>query len=1692
MSNLFRMRLALLVALALAWTATDTCGAGDSDKQVFRAGAAAIDITPTKFPVIVNGYFNERTADSAQDRLMARAVVLDDGTTRLAIVVVDNLMIPRELFDDAKELAHQATGIPTDRMLISATHTHTAPSAMACLGSGADLEYQNFLPGQLAKAISLAAENLTAARIGWTVVQDHEHNHCRRWIFRSDRMNVDPFGERNVRAHMHPGHQSPNHIGPSGPEDPDLSILSVQTADGRPLAVLANYAMHYYGATALSADFCGRFGAAFAELIDAANVQPPFVGIMSQGTSGDSMWPDYSQPAPHRDLDVYTEAVAGVAKSAYDKIAYHDWVSLAMAETKLALRRRVPNDERLAWARETVASFEGRAPNGMAEIYAREQIYLHDEPEVELKLQAIRIGELGITALPNEVYGITGLKLKGASPLATTFNIELANGAQGYIPPPEQHALGGYTTWAARTAGLEVEAEPKIVATLLELLEQVAGKPQRPIVAPQGDYSQAVIASKPAAYWRLSELAGTQADDATGSFHGVYEPGVAFYLPGPTGPGFSNDGRGNRAAHFAGGRVRAAVKELGNSYSVEFWFWNGLPHDARAVTGYLFSRGANADETAAGDHLGIGGTHREDLAGKLIFFNGNELNQILVGRTELALKTWHHAVLTRDDDRVNVFLNGNPQPEISGEAARGYADGVVEMFLGGRSDNLYNLEGKLDEVAVYDRVLTAAEVTAHFAASGHAVLVPVKLDTTSALQPDPPPKTPAESLAMHQVREGFVVELVAAEPLVIDPVAIAWGADGKLWVVEMADYPSGMDGNGKAGGRVRYLQDTSGDGKYDKSTLFLDGINFPTGVLPWNKGVLVTAAPEIFYAEDSDGDGKADVRQTLYSGFFEGNQQLRVNGLRYGLDNWIYCALGSHHGGYAADTKIRSAKSEAMIHVGGRDFRIRPDTGLLDPLAGPSQFGRNRDDWGNWFGVQNSYPLWHYVLEDNYTRRNPHIAPPDPRKQLLLPANPKVYPVTSEKRFHSFEQSGHFTSACSAMIYRDELLFGGGETQHSFTCEPFHNLVHHAVLRDDGVSFHAERAKEEQQSEFFASADRWCRPVMARTGPDGTLWIVDMYRYMIEHPQWLPKAGQEELKPYFRSGDDRGRIYRIYPQGTSPRQVPQLSSMNVEQLVAQLESPNGWQRDVAQQLLVERQDANALPPLTKLAAGSDVALARLHALCTLDGLNALNVDVLERALRDPHPGVRRNAVRLAEPLAAQHPELIGLVLPLAHDADAKVRLQVACSLGQWQDPRIGEALVRLALNDPQDAYINAGVMSSLNKTNIAEALATAIAARADGEQTDDMTGRLLALAVDLKHHEAIATAVQEVSKNRDGKFAAWQFAAVADLLDALARHDLAIESLGDAAVSTQIGAIISAAHEYAVNDDVDQTVRASAVRLFAQQKNQLREDLRALGELLVPQTPAAIQDAVVAHLARQRSREVADVMLANWKGHGPARRAQILSVLATRKDWVEVLLDNMEKGNVVSADIDIATRQRLATRKEADLSARLEKLLALASTTDRQEVLARFGAAAATAGDLQRGTALFDTKCGKCHKIGEKGHEVGPNLLSLTNKTPQSLLAAIFDPSQAVEPKYLNYTVITVDGLSYTGMLASETGNSITLLGPESKQQVVLRSEVEVMQSTGKSMMPDGMEKELTIQDCADIMAFIAGASAAATPPSGN
>ena len=701
---------ASMVMISMAWF-----GRANATVKVFRAGAHIVDISPTVFPVIVNAMFTERSASAVVDPLNARALALDDGASTVVLCVVDTCMMPRDLIDRAKLLASQQTGIPTSKMLVSATHTHSAPAAMACLGSRVDEGYAAALPAKVAEAIAGAFRNLEPARVGWAVIDDWDHTFNRSWIRRPDKILNDPFGNPTVRANMHPGHQSPDAIGPSGPVDPGLSILSVQSRKGRPVAVLANYSQHYYGSPLLSSDYYGRFAHHLSTLIGATESAPAFVGIMSQGTSGDLMWMDYGAPSKDIGYDAYAREMAQNAFQACRKIRYRDAANLKMAERELSLDYRVPDEPRLAWARNVASALEGRLPKTMPEIYALEATYLHARPRTTLKLQALRIGDLGITAIPNEVYAITGLKLKAQSPLQPTFSIELANGAEGYIPPPEQHKLGGYTTWPARTAGLETQAEPRIVETLLTLLEEVSGRPRRKVAEPHGQYAKAILNARPVAYWRMNEIITSTARDAAGKGnHATYEDGIALYLPGVgSGEGVSPNPRItpssfsgsqiNRAPHFAGGRLRSALKSVGNRYTVEFWFWNGLSVDARGVTGKLFSR-------ASGDRLGITGANGP--VGRLFFATSNGPTTPLVGRSEIPLRTWTHVALVRDNRKVIVYLNGNSTPEISTETVLPpVEDG--EWFIGGSVNNTANFEGKIDEAAVFNRALTSSEIAAH-------------------------------------------------------------------------------------------------------------------------------------------------------------------------------------------------------------------------------------------------------------------------------------------------------------------------------------------------------------------------------------------------------------------------------------------------------------------------------------------------------------------------------------------------------------------------------------------------------------------------------------------------------------------------------------------------------------------------------------------------------------------------------------------------------------------------------------------------------------------------------------------------------------------------------------------------------------------------------------------------------------------
>ncbi|MEZ6137999.1 MAG: LamG-like jellyroll fold domain-containing protein [Pirellulaceae bacterium] len=677
-----------------------------------QVGAAIVDVTPNQLPVLVNGGMTSRSVDQVKTHVNARALVLDDGQERIGIVVVDSCMVPKHLADEAKQLIETRTSLRADRILISATHTHTAPSSMGALGTDADPNYVPFLRQKLAEAMVAAEANLRPAQVGWGSAMAPEFTALRRWVRRPDRVALDPFGNPTVRANMHAASNPDDAIGPSGPEDPQLSMIAFQTLDGKPLAVLSNFSMHYFGDSAISADYFGLFCDGLqahlseSEAGSGGDLQP--VAIMSHGCSGDIWRRDYMQrrAVAEGTIDEYAQGLLGVATKVYDSIEYQSDATLSMLETRLKLRYRTPDAQRLEWAQRIVQELDGELPKTQPEIYAREQVFLHEMQETEVVLQAIRIGDIAIATTPNETYALTGLKLKRQSPLERTMIIELANGGDGYIPPPEQHVLGGYNTWAARSAGLEETAEPKIVAADLRLLEQVCRRPRRSLTQSRGPATQALLAAKPLHYWRLDEMSGPAAVDcANGQSNAFYEAGVIFFLEGPESltprnkDRFTQADEVNRCAHFAGGRLAAQLTQLDQDYHVSLSVWNGMPIDARPVTGWFFSRDQPYSLTDSGVHVGLSGSDG-GLPGRIIVQVGSE--PVRIGTTAIERWSWHRVAIVKSSDRLSVYLDGGTEPEVSVMLPDTVATPSHHFYFGGRSDNDSNWQGCLDEIAVFD------------------------------------------------------------------------------------------------------------------------------------------------------------------------------------------------------------------------------------------------------------------------------------------------------------------------------------------------------------------------------------------------------------------------------------------------------------------------------------------------------------------------------------------------------------------------------------------------------------------------------------------------------------------------------------------------------------------------------------------------------------------------------------------------------------------------------------------------------------------------------------------------------------------------------------------------------------------------------------------------------------------------------
>jgi len=671
--------------------------------------------------------------------------------------------------------------------------------------------------------------------------------------------------------------------------------------------------------------------------------------------------------------------------------------------------------------------------------------------------------------------------------------------------------------------------------------------------------------------------------------------------------------------------------------------------------------------------------------------------------------------------------------------------------------------------------------------------------------PGPAPKSAEESLKTLQVAAGWQVEWVAAEPLVQDPVFVDWDEQGRMWVVEMGDYPfapgertkDGAVGQEKVSalqaGRIKILTDENGDGVYDRAVVFLDGLRHVTGLAFWKGGVFVSQIPDVFFAKDTNGDGVCDERETWFNGFTAGNPQHLVNGFCWGLDGWLHGANGDSGG------EITCVKTGQKVSLGTNDFRFHPETGAFELEAGRTQYGKWRDDYGNWFGNNNSTMAWHYHLPMKYLERHPERVAKGLRS--VVNEDKRVYPIAQAmRRYNWAEATNTLTSGCSPIPWNRS------DADWLLVCEPQNNLVHREVLDYQSFPIRSSRHPADQGRELVASTDHWFRPTMARPGPDGALYVVDMYRLVLEHPEWIPAEIARGLD--LRAGEGMGRIYRVSETGQGKAGPVMIAAAGA---VKEMASLNRWRRDTAQRLLVEAGDAAVVTGLKQVAASAEALAVRIQALWMAALLDDEERGALVAALRAGHPQVR------------------------------------------------GAALVA------------------------------------------------------------------------------------------------------------------------AGSDEVDAEELAS---WFAAEKKQ----------------------------------------------------------------------------QVVAAPV-------------------ITKV-----NVDRQKVVARYVKdVAGLVGDAKRGAAVYQRACMACHQLGQMGIELGPELTTVAAKPVEQILEAIFDPNRAVEQRNAATQVTKKDGTLVLGLIAAETPNHLTLRLAGGLEQTVPRAEIRETKVLPTSLMPEGLDSVLSVQDCADLLSLIRG-----------
>ena len=971
---------------------------------------------------------------------------------------------------------------------------------------------------------------------------------------------------------------------------------------------------------------------------------------------------------------------------------------------------------------------------------------------------------------------------------------------------------------------------------------------------------------------------------------------------------------------------------------------------------------------------------------------------------------------------------------------------------------------------------------------------------------------PEEALATFELEPGFKIDLVASEPLISDPVDMEIDEYGRMYVVEMHGYPLDKSGTGV----IKLLSDSNGDGQMDKSTVFAEGLTLPNSIMRWKKGVLVTDAPDVFYLEDTNGDGKADKKEIMLTGFALSNPQHNLNSPVLAIDNWIYLA---HEGAVATQAyKKEFGDTGAIVYypqfsqsprlppnASGRAVRFRPDQHLLETTSSNTQFGHTFDTWGHHFLVTNYNHIFQEVMAASYLKRNPELLVSNVTQSLSDHSDAsEVFPITKNPERQLLTDVGVITSACGITHY------GGGGfpapyDNAVFVAEPVSNLVHVDKLKDSGASYRASRIQKHK--EFLASTDAWFRPVNMYIGPDGALYVVDYYRQIIEHPEWM---GEEVVKSgQLYNGHDMGRIYRITPDNAKPSNWTkglQLGDASNEQLVEYLANPNVWWRLNAQRLLVDRQDKNSIPILAKMAQNNSSPPGRLHALWTLEGLSSLSAELIQQALQDPVAGVRENAIKLAELHLTTAPQLSKLLLPLQNDPEARVRFQLLCTLGSVNTPEALRVRNKLLFRDINDPWIQVAALSG----------------------SSSETGSLLNMVLDSFHQQqpayaslvqrlssmigaggnktAIRQLIQKGTASQDELQAAWQAPLLEGLALGFKRKSVAV-SLGNREENLLVknffehpsGKLRNAAYSILkVTGIQNATLKNKAIEkaiFIAKDHSQFANkrveaiNFISLGnapakpalmkQLITPREQSSVQVAAVRTFSTIPDTTVSVFLVQQWPKLTPEVQNEAMNTFLVNEARIALLLDALETGRIQPASVGWNRSVRLMGQRNLQLREKARTLITK-NEKDRTKVNKEYQRALSLKGDAGKGKNVYAKSCSSCHQIrGTMGVNFGPDLGTIHNWSADAIMANILAPDLSISSGFDLWSVELTNGESFQGVISSETATSITLTNAAREVRTINRTDIKTLKALNMSSMPSGLEKQINHQEMADLLAFL-------------